>query len=82
MTAEIPCGICPELSRKYKVSKNGIRSVWMKFCEDGKFEPRPKKGVGAGRQRKLNNGDLIFIESVLKEKPPQKDVPFYPDTLF
>ena len=41
----------------------------MKFCEDGKFDPRPKQGVGAGRQRKLNDGDLIFVESVLKEKP-------------
>ena len=48
VTGEIPRGICPELSRKYKVSKNGIRSVWMKFCADGKFELRPKKGVGRG----------------------------------
>jgi hypothetical protein len=41
----------------------------LKYCEDGRYEQRPKKGVGAGRQRKLNDGDLVFVQSILKEKP-------------
>jgi hypothetical protein len=39
------------------------------FQKDGRYEPRPKKGVGVGRQRKPNDGDLVFAQSILKEKP-------------
>lgn len=51
-----------------KVSKNCIRSVWFKVCADGNLELQPKKGSGAGRQRKRSDGDLVFIQSVLEEK--------------
>jgi hypothetical protein len=69
VTGDVPRGLYSALGRSHRVSRTAVRSVWLKYCEDGLYEPRPKKGVGAGRQRKLNDGDLVFVQSILKEKP-------------
>jgi hypothetical protein len=69
VTGDVPRGLYSTLGRSHRVSRTTVRSVWLNYCEDGRYETRPKKGVGAGRQRKLNDGDLVFVQSILKEKP-------------
>ena len=69
VTGDVPRGLYSTLGRSHRVSRTAARSVWLNCCEDGRYEPRPKKGVGAGRQRKLNDGDLVFVQSILIEKP-------------
>ena len=68
-TAEVPRGIFAQFSRQYKITKPAVKSVWNKFCEDGNYDSRSKKGAGGGRPRKLSNGDLEFIEISKKQKP-------------
>ena len=69
VTGDVPRGLYSALGRSHRVSRTAVRSVWLKYCEDGRYEPRPKKGVDAGRQRKLNDGDLVFVQFILKEEP-------------
>ena len=69
VTGDVPRGLYSVLGRSHRVSRTAVRSVWLKYCEDGRYEPRPKKGVDAGRQRKLNDGDLVFAQFILKEEP-------------
>ena len=69
VTGDVPRGLYSTLGRSHRLSRTTVRSVWLNYCEDGRYEPRPKKGVGAGRQGKLNDGDLFFFQSILKEKP-------------
>ena len=68
VTGDVPRGLYSALGRRHRVSRTAVRSVWLKYCLDGRYEPRPKKGVGAGRQRKPNDGDLVFVQFILKEK--------------
>ena len=49
VTEDIPRGLYSALVRSHRVSRTAARSVWLKYCEDGRYESRPKKGVGAGR---------------------------------
>ena len=50
VTGDVPRGLYSALGRSQRVSRTAVRSVWLKYCEDGRYEPRPKKGVGAGSQ--------------------------------
>ena len=65
----VPYGGHSKVAKHFKLSVNGVKNIWIKYCEDGHCVCRARKGAGGGRPRKLNDGDLQFVELCLKEKP-------------
>ena len=66
LTGKIPRGQMSKTGRKFKIWSSTVLRIWKKYCHDGNVSPRPH---GGGRTRKFSNGDLVLIETILKEKP-------------
>ena len=65
-TGSLPRGTLTKLSDKFRISISSVSRIWQKFCSDGEVSPRAH---GGGRKRKLDDGDVVFIESCVREKP-------------
>ena len=48
-----------ELSRKFRLSLNTVKSIWRQYCQEYHGNPKP---TGGFRWRKLDQDDLQLIE--------------------
>ena len=55
-----------ELSRKFRLSPNTVKSIWRQYCQEYHGNPKP---TGGFRWRKLDQDDLQLIEILKIEKP-------------
>ncbi|XP_070579120.1 uncharacterized protein [Ptychodera flava] len=65
-TGVIPHGKIAEVARNTKVHHVTVKKLWKQYREQGHLQRKPCSG---GRQRKLNNHDLLYVEMLKSERP-------------